>query len=375
MDARVTENAPTPRADLAGRRPIRRQAAAVRAVAAQSPALGEFQANRRGYWALWLFLVLFFVSLFAEFIANDKPFLILMDGRAYFPAVVTYPETTFGGDFETAADYRDPYLQKLIAEKGGTMIWPPIRYSYDTHNLDLPTPAPSPPTWMLTEEQCKPVVEKKGLSGCRDLEYNWLGTDDQGRDVVARLIYGFRISVLFGLILTIISSVDRRRRRRGAGLFRRLDRSVVPARHRDLDLGAVALSAADHFLGAGAGLLRAARDPAAVLLGVAGRAGARRIPARPQLRIHPGRARARRLQRHHHVPASAAERHGRDHDVPAVHPVVVGDDADRARLPRLRLAARLAVARRTAVAGQDQHPGAVARPRRLLHRSRSCCRC
>ena len=87
------------------------------------------------------------------------------------------------------------------------MIWPLIRYSYDTHNLDLPTPAPSPPTWMLTEEQCKPVVEKKGLTGCRDLEYNWLGTDDQGRDVVARLIYGFRISVLFGLILTIISSV------------------------------------------------------------------------------------------------------------------------------------------------------------------------
>ena len=87
------------------------------------------------------------------------------------------------------------------------MIWPPIRYRYDTHNLDLPTPAPSPPTWKLTEEQCKPVVEKKKLTGCRDLEYNWLGTDDQGRDVVARLIYGFRISVLFGLILTIISSV------------------------------------------------------------------------------------------------------------------------------------------------------------------------
>ena len=87
------------------------------------------------------------------------------------------------------------------------MIWPPIRYSYDTHNLDLPTPAPSKPTWMLTEAECKPVVERKNLNSCRDLEYNWLGTDDQGRDVVARLIYGFRISVLFGLILTIISSV------------------------------------------------------------------------------------------------------------------------------------------------------------------------
>jgi microcin C transport system permease protein len=167
----------------------------------------NFKANRRGYWSFWIFLVLFFVSLFAEFIANDKPFMIRVDGKFYFPALVTYAETDFGGEFETAADYRDPYLQKLIGEKGGTMYWPPIRYSYSTHNLDLPTPAPSKPTWLLTEEQCQPVVERKGLKSCRDLEYNWLGTDDQGRDVVARLIYGFRLSVLFGLILTIISSI------------------------------------------------------------------------------------------------------------------------------------------------------------------------
>jgi microcin C transport system permease protein len=167
----------------------------------------NFKENRRGYWSLWIFLVLFVVTLFSEFIANDKPLYVHYDGKSYFPVFVTYPETAFGGDFETAADYRDPYLQKLIAEKGGTMVWPPIRYSYDTHNLDLPTPAPSKPTWMLTEEECKPVVERKGLKSCRDLEYNWLGTDDQGRDVVARLFYGFRISVLFGLILTIISSI------------------------------------------------------------------------------------------------------------------------------------------------------------------------
>ena len=167
----------------------------------------NFKANRRGYWSFWIFLVLFFVSLFAELIANDRPFLIKFDGRLYWSAFVTYSETTFGGDFETAADYRDPYLQKLIKEKDGTIIWPLIRYSYGTHNLDLPTPAPSPPTWMLTEAQCKEVVQKKGLNSCRDLEYNWLGTDDQGRDVVARLIYGFRISVLFGLTLTIFSSI------------------------------------------------------------------------------------------------------------------------------------------------------------------------
>ncbi|MCC6775315.1 MAG: ABC transporter permease [Hyphomicrobiales bacterium] len=167
----------------------------------------NFKANRRGYVAFWIFLVLFAISLCAEFIANDKPLFIRYDGRSYFPVFVHYPETAFGGDFETAADYRDPYLQKLIAEKGGFTLWPPIRYSYNTHNLDLPTPAPSPPTWMLTEAQCKAVVERKGLRGCRDLEYNWLGTDDQGRDVVARLIYGFRLSVLFGLVLTIVSSV------------------------------------------------------------------------------------------------------------------------------------------------------------------------
>lgn len=167
----------------------------------------NFKANRRGFVSLWIFLFLFIGTLGAEFIANDKPFLVKYDGGFYFPAVKNYPETTFGGDFETAADYRDPFLQKLIREKGGYMVWPPIHYSYDTHNLDLPTPAPSKPTWMLTEGECKNVVEKKGLKSCSDLEYNWLGTDDQGRDVAARLIYGFRISVLFGLILTIASSL------------------------------------------------------------------------------------------------------------------------------------------------------------------------
>jgi microcin C transport system permease protein len=207
VDARVTENAPTPEptSPAVADPPPRLRRFALSPLNLRR--WENFKRNRRGYWALWVFLVLFFVSLFAEFIANDKPFLVLMNGKAYFPAVVTYPETTFGGDFETAADYRDPFLQELIAKKGGTVIWPPIRYRYDSHNLDLPTPAPSPPTWKLTEEQCKPVVEKKKLSGCRDLEYNWLGTDDQGRDVVARLIYGFRISVWFGLILTIISSI------------------------------------------------------------------------------------------------------------------------------------------------------------------------
>jgi microcin C transport system permease protein len=167
----------------------------------------NFQANKRGYWSFILFVVVFVLSLFAEFIANDKPFYVRYDGQSFFPVVLDYPETAFGGDFETAADYRDPFLKTKIAEKGGFMLWPPIRYSYDTHNLNLPTPAPSAPTWMLTEEQCKAAAEKAGVAGCAGLEWNWLGTDDQGRDVVARVIYGLRLSILFGLALTIISSV------------------------------------------------------------------------------------------------------------------------------------------------------------------------
>lgn len=167
----------------------------------------NFRGNTRGWWSFVLFMVLFVISLFAEFLANDKPILVNYDGGYYMPVFRDYPETTFGGDFETTADYRDPYLKKLIADKGGWMLWPPVRFSYSTHNLDLPTPAPSPPTWMLTEAQCKAAAERKGVSGCSGLEMNWLGTDDQGRDVLARLIYGFRISVLFGLALTLVSSV------------------------------------------------------------------------------------------------------------------------------------------------------------------------
>ena len=167
----------------------------------------NFKANKRGYWSFWIFLVLFVTSMFANVIANDKPLLVKYDGHLYWPVFTDYAETTFGGEFETAADYRDSYLQKQIAAKGGSIIWPPVHYSYSTINRDAPTPAPSPPTWMLTEDQCKDVVQQKHLSGCRDLETNWLGTDANGRDVLARLIYGFRLSVLFGLSLTIISSV------------------------------------------------------------------------------------------------------------------------------------------------------------------------
>lgn len=145
--------------------------------------LAKFRANKRGFWSLWLFLILFGISLFAEFIANDRPLLIYHSGQLYVPVFQEYAETDFGGVFPTEADYRDPYLQALIKAEGW-ILWPPIRFHYDTLNYDLPVPAPAPPS-----------------------AENWLGTDDQGRDVLARLIYGFRISILFGLALTLISSV------------------------------------------------------------------------------------------------------------------------------------------------------------------------
>ena len=145
--------------------------------------LAQFRANKRGFWSLWIFIGLLAACLGAEFIANDKPILVSYNGALYMPTFNAYPETTFGGDFETETEYRDPFVADLINENGW-MVWPPIRFSYDTINYNLPTPAPSAPT-----------------------SENLIGTDDQGRDVAARVIYGFRISVLFGLILTVISSI------------------------------------------------------------------------------------------------------------------------------------------------------------------------
>ncbi|MEC9177202.1 MAG: ABC transporter permease [Pseudomonadota bacterium] len=143
----------------------------------------NFRANRRGYVSLWIFLALFALSLCAELLANEKPLLISYNGGTYVPVLVSYPETTFGGDFPTEADYTDPFVQELIAEKGW-ILWPPVRFSYDTIIRDLGRPAPAPPS-----------------------ARNWLGTDDQARDVLARVIYGFRISVTFGLLLTLFSSL------------------------------------------------------------------------------------------------------------------------------------------------------------------------
>jgi microcin C transport system permease protein len=171
----------------------------------------NFKGNRRGYWSLWIFLALFILSLFAEFIANDKPIFIDVNGKWFFPAAFTYPDTAFAKMkdpmlFGTAADYRDPYLMGVIEKENGTVVWPPIRFSYNTQVSNPPSPFPSKPTWALTNADCQWAAEHN-FAKCDTLEYNWLGTDDGGRDVLARLIYGFRISVLFGLALTITSSI------------------------------------------------------------------------------------------------------------------------------------------------------------------------
>jgi microcin C transport system permease protein len=171
----------------------------------------NFKANRRGYWSLWFFLTMFVLSLFAEFIANDKPIFIHVNGRSFFPAIITYPDTAFAKEqdpnlFGTAADFRDDYLMSLIHKEGGIVIWPPVRFSYNTQVSKPPSPFPSKPTWLLTQKDCE-FAASRGFAKCDEVETNWLGTDDGGRDVVARLIYGFRISVLFGLALTIVSSI------------------------------------------------------------------------------------------------------------------------------------------------------------------------
>ena len=144
----------------------------------------RFRSDRRGWWSLWIFVTLVVLSLFAELLSNDRPIVAHYDGRTVFPLFNTYPETTFGGDFRTQTDYLDPFIRAQLAKPGNWALFPPNAYSFDTLNYFSPSPNPAPPSTV-----------------------NWLGTDDRGRDVLARLIYGFRVSVLFGLALTAIGVV------------------------------------------------------------------------------------------------------------------------------------------------------------------------
>jgi microcin C transport system permease protein len=144
----------------------------------------RFRSHRRGYYSLVLFTIVFVLSLLAGLISNDKPFLVIYQGDAYFPIFKSYPETTFGGDFDTETDFRDPYILKKLTSGGNQAWFPPNPHSYDSINLAIDSPVPSPPSGV-----------------------NLLGTDDRGRDVLARLIYGFRLSVLFGICLTLIGTI------------------------------------------------------------------------------------------------------------------------------------------------------------------------
>ncbi len=144
----------------------------------------RFRSNRRGYYSLWIFALIFGLSLFAEFLSNDKPLVVQYEGEYYFPIVVTYPETLFGGDFDSEADYLDPYVRERITVGDNWAIYPLNPYSYNTINYWAEKPNPAPPS-----------------------EMNALGTDDRGRDVLARLIYGFRLSVLFALALTAVGTL------------------------------------------------------------------------------------------------------------------------------------------------------------------------
>lgn len=166
----------------------------------------NFKANRRGYWSFWLFLILFFVSLSAEFIANDKPILVSYKGEILVPAMIDYPEEKFGG-FLATTDYRSPFITEEI-NANGWMLWPPVRYSYQTANSNIPHSAPTAPFWLMSkEERCSAYPLQEKDPDCTLGNLNWLGTDDQARDVTARMIYGFRISVLFGLCLALTSAL------------------------------------------------------------------------------------------------------------------------------------------------------------------------
>jgi microcin C transport system permease protein len=326
----------------------------------------NFKANRRGYWSLWIFMILFIASLLAEFIANDRPILASYKGEILYPVLVDYPEEKFGG-FLARTDYRDPFIQDEI-EANGWILWPPIRYSYTTANSYIPHSAPTAPFWLLDEgEACSAYPLKDEDPGCTLGNMNWLGTDDQARDVTARMIYGFRISVLFGLTLTVFSALIGIAAGAVQGYFGGWT-DLLMQRFIEIWSSMPVL----YIL-----LIIAAVLPPGfwILLGImllfswvsfVGIVRAEFLRAR-QFRICQRRPGAGRGQHHDHVPPPAAQRHGGDADLPAVHPVGLDHDADLARFPRLRAAAGLGLAGRADRPGKAQPSGAMARADGVLH--------
>jgi microcin C transport system permease protein len=167
--------------------------------------LANFRANRRGFYSFVILVSLFVISLFAEFIANDRPILASYKGELLVPVLVDYPESKFGG-FLADTIWLDPEIYNEI-EAHGWILWPPVRFGARTTYKNTPVPFPAPPTWLLKDEQCAEQAAKVGGSTCADIDWNWLGTDMNGYDIVARVLYGFRLSLVFALILAFCSSV------------------------------------------------------------------------------------------------------------------------------------------------------------------------
>ncbi len=261
----------------------------------------KFRANRRGYWSLLIFTLLFVVSLGAELVSNDHPFVVNYQGGWYFPIVQSYPETTFGGDFATETNYRDPYILEKLSDGGNWAIFPPNHYSYATINTNLNQPVPSPPT-----------------------SENFLGTDDQGRDVLARLLYGFRLSVLFGLGLTLVGTLLGIAAGAVMGYFGgRTD--LLGQRFIEIWSAMPEL----YLLIIFAAIFKPSLGLLLILLSMFGWMGLvrlrpGRVPERPQSRLRPGRPGPGGGQPDHHVPASPPQRHDPGDHLPAL-PDVRGD--------------------------------------------------
>jgi len=330
----------------------------------------NFTRNRRAFWSLWIFLVLFGLSLFAEFIANDKPIMVNYRGELRMPVFTFYSEQEFGGDFPTEAPYRDIEVECLIitggledcfyepedmiaaAEAGtiddpgfqkGWVLWPPIPYSYDTI-VDVPGVAPSPPDGN-----------------------NLLGTDDTKRDVLARVIHGFRLSILFTLIVTTCASIIGIIAGAIQGYFGGWTDLIFQRILGNLGLDALDLrhhhplrDPRPKFLVTGPA------DRAFWLAGAGGR-GAGRIPAGAEFRICPRGPGAGGLQPHHHVPPHAAQCHGRHADHAALHHHRHHRHAGQPRLPGLRAAVLGTVSGGIDLAGQAEPASALAWLHRLLH--------
>src|SRR6185312_8788367 len=258
------------------------------------------------------------LSLFSEFIANDRPLIASYKGEILFPVLVDYPEEKFGG-FYAVTDYRDPVISDEI-KAHGWLIWPPIRYNYRTVNNEIPEAAPAKPSWMYSKEvRCQRYPQGVNDENCTIGNWNWLGTDDQARDVLARVIYGFRVSVLFGLILTAGSALIGVSAGAIQGyfggwtdlLFQRFIEiwSAIPVLYLLLIISAILPPG--FFILLGIMLLFSW----VAFVGVV-----RAEFSRAQLRIRQCGVRARRAQPHHHDPPPSAQRNGGDADLPALHP-------------------------------------------------------